>query len=209
MGYLAAIVFLGIGTTTTRAAAKSNPLGTVGIGATLGMARHRTHTHPDGRAFSSEINIRIRALYVLGLEIAYSPTDRLVVQEVELYDSRLKVSALLHLLPTTPTGLYLKAGVGGSGFSRLRFGAAAQSYHAGAGLLTYLGDHLALTGEIMMVLPGSNAWQSNVASLSQQSKRSAASSLSQNQSTSRGITDLSPFVGGSSRRLAVGVRYYW
>lgn len=127
---------------------------TVGVGGRAGYV-----PGPASRSnwFSAGVSVQVRALYVLGAELAFDPYDRFDTRHGTT-ESRFKLSAILHVIPTWPVGLYLKGGVGGDSLKEaVRFASETPSYHAGAGLLVSIW-HVALGLEALAVTSGPNGW---------------------------------------------------
>jgi hypothetical protein len=175
---------------STSTAAASNSWVTLGIGTSLGMS-HSTTASQKTASFSGELSLRARLFHLLGFELAWAPLDRLHENDDLVLDSRLRLSLIANILPTTPLGLHLKAGIGGGGFADLtRFGLDTRSFHLGAGIDYHIGENAVVSPEFLFMVPNIEAW----------------SILRDDQPS----TSLSPasFFGLCNYRFTLSVRYY-
>ncbi len=187
------------------ARADADSLATFGVGATFGMARNTASTDQTQQGFSGEFSLRARFLHIFGVEFAYGPNDGIVdLRTGASYDTRMKLSGLLHFIPTRPVGLYLKAGIGGSSFSEIgRIGKSSTSYHAGTGVLITLGEHVEFGAEYILMIPGYNYWNTD--------PKAVAASIND-----RGATGADAFkpkfqdvVGVVAQRATASIRYFF
>jgi len=130
-----------------KAQADSGSLLTAGFGASLGAQQSFEY---ESSAFI-EGKVRLRALKGLGLEAAYNPM--VLKQDGPKYDSTIKVFGLVHVVPLTPVGAYVKVGVGSADFRTLFKDDLTASYHLGLGANYYFGDNLAVGCEGVASFP--------------------------------------------------------
>jgi len=196
---------------------------TLGVGTTMGMAQHNGSGQAPVRTFTGELSAQARLLYVFGIETSYAPTDRLYNGDRLVYDSRLKLSAVLHIAPTTPVGGYLKAGVGGSRIDdMLTIGKNSESYHAGAGVEVHFKEHWVVGAEVLLMVPGFNRWslmrgvKVNDVGLDQWSTLTAPEAIraleldlnTGSVPTPDVAVSWQDILGGATYRVALSLRYY-
>jgi hypothetical protein len=135
----------------TTAHADSDSLLTVGLGTAIGMTKLDAL---PAQEVGGELKARARVLLGLGAELSYTPTPAGETSQL-VYDNRIRFSGLLYIVPTTPLGAYLKAGIGGEQLGGLfSLTAPTACYHGGAGLDLQLDEHLVLGGEVLWLVPG-------------------------------------------------------
>lgn len=123
---------------------------TVGLGASAGVLQ----SGDDVTRLSHELRAGVRLFRGLGAEVSYNPGGAFA-RGALVYDSILRMSALLYVLPTRPLGGYLKLGLGNQAFSRLtEWTHPSASYHGGVGLELHLNTHVALHSELLLLVPG-------------------------------------------------------
>ncbi len=140
--------------TTTPAHASSTSLLTLGGGPTVGLSHVLPVTGGSTNVVISEMNVRLKMLRVLGFDLNYNMAGETELGHGEVYSSNLRASALLYVVPTSVLSIYLSAGAGASNFNSLTSDSATdKSYHGGAGMEIYVGKHLALSTEFLMLIP--------------------------------------------------------
>lgn len=140
--------------TATPAQAANTSLLTLGGGPTVGLSHVLPVTGGSTNVVVSEMNLRLKLLRVLGFDLNYNMTGEQELGHGEVYSSNLRASALLYVVPTSVLSLYLSAGAGASSFNSLTSDSATdKSYHGGAGMEIYVGKHLALSTEFIMLVP--------------------------------------------------------
>src|SRR5688572_26083882 len=92
----AAMFVIAWGASASSAQAKSDDWFTMGLGANLGMAQHRSQTGMMAPSFVGGAAFEVRLLRVLGMEVAYAPWDQVVQGNQTMLDSRFKLSLALH-----------------------------------------------------------------------------------------------------------------
>ena len=136
------------------AMAGSRSLLTVGAGSTVGLSHVLPVTGGSANAVISEVNIRLKMLRILGIDFSYNMTGEKSFGHGETYVSKMRASALLYVIPTRVMSFYLAGGAGASDFGRLTSRKASEkTYHGGAGIEIYVGKHIALTTEFLMLVP--------------------------------------------------------
>lgn len=127
---------------------------TMALGPNVGITHVMPVTGGENNALVSEINLRLRALTLFGLDFSYNVAGEKSLGKGEVYNSNYRISALLYIIPTKSLSVYLSAGAGGSSLSNFNSDIANdKSYHGGAGLELYVGKHVALTTEFLMLIP--------------------------------------------------------
>ena len=121
----------------------------------------------------------------------------------EVYSSNLRASALLYVVPTSVLSLYLSAGAGASNFSSLTSDSATnKSYHGGAGMEIYVGKHIALSTEFLMLIP-----QVDKIVVSQKPLRiDEMGSLDTGSMTGPNIAD---YISPKNFQLTLGLKYFF
>jgi hypothetical protein len=140
--------------TAAPAMAGSRSLLTVGAGSTVGLTHVLPITGGSANSMVSEVNIRLKMLRILGVDFSYNMTGEKAFGHGETYVSQMRASALLYVIPTRVMSFYLAAGAGASDFGKLTSKKAGdKTYHGGAGLEIYVGKHIALTTEFLVLVP--------------------------------------------------------
>jgi hypothetical protein len=191
------------------AKADSTSLFTVGVGTSVGVSHHSQFQMDAKSNFTSDINVRLRMLHVLGFEFAYSPTDRIEDTSSLVFDSTFRMSAMLYVVPTSPVAAYIKAGIGGGSFSDV-FSVTADSntYFAGFGLDVHIGDHLVIGAEFLFVAPGVGSIRNTLQSYasSELNRFRLADSASNAAPAEPDVTD---FLSFDNYRVGLNVHYYF
>lgn len=144
------------------AAAGSQSLITLGLGTELGVSRHTPIEGGTERAFVSELTLRLRVVKVLGLSFAANLVPARSTGEL-VFTSQYRLSALIYVVPTEHLSLYLSGGYGAQRIDdMITVTGATNTYHAGAGLEVYLGDHIALHVEYLWLVPGASSIEGSV-----------------------------------------------
>lgn len=145
------------------ALATSQSLFTVAVGTELGMNQHNQIEEGTKRSFVSELSLRVRALKFLGASFAYNLTPAPNTGDLA-FTSTFRLSALIYLVPTDTVSFYLSGGLGARKIQDLAtFTGHTNTYHAGAGLEFYVGDHFALHLEYLWLVPGFSSIEDSVA----------------------------------------------
>lgn len=138
----------------TPANADNTSLLTLGGGPTVGLSHVVPVTGGSENSVVSEMNFRLKMLKVLGFDFNYNMTGERQVGHGEVYSSNMRASALLYVLPLDTISLYLAAGAGASNVSDLASDTFSdKSYHGGGGMEIFVGDHMALSAEFLMLIP--------------------------------------------------------
>lgn len=141
------------------ALAEATSLITLGAGANIGLSHSHTTTDSAPQAFSGGLDVELRLLKVIGLGVSYAPWDEIRDDNRPVMSSQLKLSALLHIVPTTPVGFYIKGGIGGADPTTFfQVGAETNSYHGGGGFTIHATGHIVLGIEYLLMIRGHEAW---------------------------------------------------
>lgn len=158
---LALTVALGLAAPPAHAGSQS--LFTLAMGTEFGVNRHVPIEGGSSRSFVSELTVRLRFLKVLGASFAYNLVPVKDTGEL-VFASTYRLSGLLYVVPTEHVSLYLTGGYGAKDIGDMAtVTGSTNTYHAGAGLEVYLGDHIALHVEYLWLVPGSSSIQGSVA----------------------------------------------
>ncbi|MCB9728325.1 MAG: outer membrane beta-barrel protein [Deltaproteobacteria bacterium] len=137
------------------ASATSNSWATLGIGTGLGVLRSAQPEAAAGTSVVSNINMRLKLLRFIGLDLTYAYVSQDDAHEELQFGARLRATALVYLIPAKRIGLYVGAGVGARSFKDLAsLTAASNSYHVGSGLEVHVSPHVTIDGSFFMVVPG-------------------------------------------------------
>ena len=187
----------------TPAQAASTSLLTLGGGPTVGLTHVLPVTGGSTNVVVSEMNVRLKLLKVLGFDLNYNMTGEKELGHGEVYSSNLRASALLYVVPTSVLSLYLSAGAGASNFSSLTSDSATnKSYHGGAGMEIYVGKHIALSTEFLMLIP-----QVDKIVVSQKPLRiDEMGSLDTGSMTGPNIAD---YISPKNFQLTLGLKYFF
>lgn len=159
---LALALLLALSLPARPAAAGSQSLITLGMGTEFGVNRHSPIEGGTARAFVSELTLRLRVVKVLGLSFAYNVVPAKDTGEL-VFTSTYRLSALLYVVPTRHLSLYLSGGYGAQRIGDLiTVTGPTNTYHAGAGLEVYIGDHVALHVEYLWLIPGAASIEGSV-----------------------------------------------
>lgn len=197
------------------AGADSNSMLTAGFGSNVGISSISQLGGETRYGLSNEISLRIRALYVLGVDFGYAPTDSTPPSGDELvFQNGLRLSALLYLIPTPVVAAYTKAGIEGASFGALvSVTDPSNSYHAGGGLDIQLGENLAITVEYLMLFPGFHSVQQQIESWVAQQQATVEAALSRGEDVPGDIGADAPTIGDyispTNFRATLGVRWWF
>lgn len=209
---IAALCFAIALSATGTASADSDSIITAGVGTTLGVTHVTPLNGSSTSLFSNDFSVRMKALYVLGLEFAYSPTDGTSAGEL-VFQNSLRLSGLLYIVPTPHVSAYLKGGIEGDDLGAI-FSVTdpSNAYHVGGGLDIEVGSHFVIGVEFLVLIPGVTSVEGSVESY-------AASEIARAETlTAQGIIptdigadapDVSDFISASNFRFTVGARYYF
>ncbi len=115
-----------------------------------------TDQSASNRSMMGTFGLQLKILRGLGVELGYAPFGTNPQQQTR-FDNPWYGSALIYIVPTSPVGAYLKAGVGNTGIGSLfNVGNATATYHAGGGIEVYVSNHIVLGGEFLMLVPGAS-----------------------------------------------------
>ena len=187
---------------------KSYQMITAGLGSAMGV-NHVSGVLSDGKsAFNLDLNLRVKAAYVLGFEFGYSPTDQRFEHEGLVYGGDLKLSGLLYFVPTRYVSAYAKGGIEATSFGDLfNYNGRTASYHVGGGIDVEIDDNWVIGLEYLMLIPGINSVEKAVEDF-------VNDELVRIQN-SQSVTDIpvlptaGDFISGDNFRFAVSARYYF
>jgi hypothetical protein len=184
--------------------ADSDSLITLGLGQSLGVSHVKPVSGGTANNVVTEFNMRLRMLAVLGVDFNYNMSGEQTVGHGESYSSNYRLSALLYLVPTSVMSLYLSAGAGASELSSLtESDLLNKSYHGGGGLEVYIGSHMSLAAEFLMLIP-----EVEQIVVSQQALRVDASA----RPTGASLVDapeVSDYITPENFQLSLGLKYYF
>ncbi len=198
---------------TSTALADSGSIITAGIGAGLGVSSTSQLGASAQTNFSTDISVRMKALYVLGLELGYSPTDH-SSQNGLVFSNDLRLSMLLYFVPTPVVSAYAKAGIEGDGLGALfSVSDSSNAYHFGGGLDIDVTDNVVIGLEFLMLVPGAASIENSVETLANDTLAQYEAALSAGQVPAGvetpAIPEVGDFISPSNFRLTVGARYYF
>ena len=205
------ITFLATLTFASSAFASSDSLFTVGLGAGMGVNNSTPLFGATTTNFTTELSLKIKTLHVFGFEFGYAPTDSVDQSQSLVFDSTYRISALLYIVPTYPVGFYLKGGLGSGKIDELfQFDAPTTSYHAGAGLDIYVGDHVVIGLEYLLLLPGVGSVRESIATFANDElRRYQERDRSQPYVSEAPPVGVKDFISPTNFRVQVNARYYF
>ena len=209
--YITTILSLATLTVSSTAMAEANGLFTLGLGASYSVTKIQDLNDSNAtETMSPSLSVRLKLLRIFGAELEYSPTVAQKESTDLVMDSAYRASGLLFLLPTQYFGVYGKAGVGSHDLAQLANPMGeTSSFHAGGGFDIHLGDHLALGGELLVLLPGAHSIDT---ALSKHGLRSTNENLGSGVSASpRSPVELqmSDLINTDNYQASVSLRYYF
>ena len=196
---------------STPAMAVSDGLLSFGVGTAVGV-NSTTPLHADAStAFTTELNLKLKALHFLAIEFAYSPTDSVDSKSDLVFDSTFRLSGLLYIVPTYPVNFYLKGGIGAGEISEIfSVDASTNSYHAGAGLDVHVGDHFVLGAEFLLLIPGVKSIKNTIETYANEEvKRYQSRDRSAPYQSSEEQLEVADFISPENFRVALTARYFF
>jgi len=144
------------------ARADGSSIVTLGVGSGLGVHKASGPGEPANTAFINQANLRLKFLWILGLDYALDlgKDDGLVATaEGDLhYRAKMRLTALVYPYSGNDLAFYIGAGIGGSKVAELvKTDAAANSYHGGLGFEFHLGPHISVDTSFMLIAPGARS----------------------------------------------------
>lgn len=209
MARLAVHTALAIAATTllvgTSAHADGSSIVTVGVGAGLGIHKTEQAGTQSSTAFVNQANIRLKALYFLGLDLSYdmSRNDDLVTIDPAALrtQAKMRLNGLLYPYAGETVAFYLGGGVGGTSFDELfTTTRAGNSYQVGAGMEFHFNEHVSLDMSFYMIIPGTRSIET-----SQVAQLDAALSTGKGDAVSsiRNQTGVADFVSAKNHEFMV------
>ncbi len=192
---------------TSPAQAGVTSLLTGSVGTQLGVSHTKQVETAAKSDLVSELEFTMRVLRVLAVEFAYNPTAPENLDNELVFHSRVRLAGHLHFIPLDVFSMYMSAGLGSEnfdGFSSLT--ADTNSYQGGLGAEVYIGDHVAIGAEYLMVVPGIRSIQHNVVA---NALESSLGGLDNGEVSTTEQVQASQFISPSNFQATVGVRYYF
>ncbi len=204
-----AICLVTAATVSSPARADNYQLFSAGVGTTLGGSHVEAPSGRSESAFSSELSLRMRALYVLGLDFAYAPIDGSTRTDGLVFGNALRLSALLYVVPTEWVQIYGKVGLEADDIAGLfTIDDNSNAYHAGGGMEVPVTDNWVLSLEFLMLIPGLASVEDHVGgSVEEQIAR--VRTAGEAALADSAIPEVGDYVSGANFRLSAGVRYYF
>lgn len=201
--FLATMVVVGLVGAGTPCLGSSSSWLTLGVGSSVGVAHSTATTGVAQNSFLSELNLRLRMLKLFGVDLNYNMPGEKSIGTGETFASNFRLSALLFLVPTRWFSLYLSAGAGGTSLGDVfSSGLTGKSFHAGGGLEIYAGQHVAIAGEFLMVVPD----VTRVVVSHQPLRVDEAGQLDWGETSSPSWSD---YVGPQNYQFSFALRYYF
>ncbi len=192
--------------------AKPNPMINAGVGTTMGVSHVTPLSGGTTSSFSNDFSIRMKALYVLGLEFGLSPTDSTPTGDL-VFQNSLRLSGLIYILPTPHVSAYFKGGIEGDDLGAIfSTNDPSNAYHLGGGIDIELGHNVVLGLEFLVLIPGKNSVEKSVESyVNGEADRVAALAAQGIVPTDVGADapEVSDFISASNFRFTLGARYYF
>lgn len=147
-----------VAVTAAGARADNDSIVTLGVGSGVGIHKAGAPGEDEQTAFVNQANVRLKALYILGLDYAYDLAHdrKLNTPSAELqYQAKMRLTGLVYPYAGEQLAFYLGGGVGGTSLGEV-FGMAGDglSYHAGFGFEFHLAKHMSIDMSLMFVAPG-------------------------------------------------------
>jgi hypothetical protein len=137
------------------AGAASNSLLTAGVGAQYSYVSPDVASNPDAAGHQYGLVGRVKVLRFLGVEGVAQFDQDPKTQERRHLSPRFQLGAMLNLIPTSYFNLFAVAGLGAYRAGDLfNLDGRTTSFHGGPGLEVYLGDHVAVGGDVRFRVPG-------------------------------------------------------
>jgi hypothetical protein len=188
----------------------SNPIKsilTASIGTQLGMTHTQQLEATPQMEFVTELEVQVKLFTFLGVELTYNPSALENEPGNLAFNSRLRLTGQLYFLPTDVLSLYLAGGIGADDFNGLAtLTADSNTYHGGIGAEFYIGEHVAIGAEYLMVVPGVRSIQKTVVA------QALESGLIENGGNVEALyDDMNPtdFISPSNFQVTIGARYYF
>jgi hypothetical protein len=195
---------------TSTAYAGSDSIMTLGIGTSMGVTQQTPYGGTAQAAFTNDLTVRARMLHIFGVEMAYSPTDRMETTSELVFTGQFRASALLYVIPTSPVALYLKAGIGAESLGDVfKIDAPSNSYHAGAGLDVQLGDHFVLGTEFLLLAPGITSVKNTLKNFAEQELNRYQMEGAEATAAAPKTPSIGDFLSASNFRVGVTAHYYF
>jgi len=182
-----------------------------GVGTSVGVSHVEPYLGEAASAFSTDLTLRARALYIIGLELGVSPTDSKPANGL-VFQNILRLSGLLFVVPTRWVSVYAKGGIEGDSIAALfSVEDPSNAYHVGCGVDVAIGSNFVVNLEWLVLIPG-------IESIRRLAEEVVARETARYQTAALAgtypdglpeIPDAGDFVSASNFRLTAGVRYYF
>ncbi len=194
--------------------ADSTSLITTGFGAGFGFSSHTQANGVTTTGFSNELSLRFKALYILGAELAYSPTDGFTGAESDMvFQNELRFSGLLYFVPTPYVSAYAKVGIEGDSLKAVfTVLDPSNSYHGGGGLDVEITDNIVVQVEFLVLVPGAHSIEQEVSTYIEEETARTQAALKTGDvpgDVGAGAPEVSDFINGSNYRFTIGARYFF
>ncbi len=140
------------------AIAASNSVVTVGAGAQYGFVSGEVaRAHDDAPEHQYGLLARLKIVRFIGLEIATQLDHDPKTQRGRLLSPRIQIALMANLFPSDYVNIFVVGGFASHDFGDLFDpNGRTTSYHVGSGLEFFLGDHLAVGGDIRARIPNAD-----------------------------------------------------
>lgn len=200
-------VLLGLLLVSSSVQAGVTSMVTGSVGTQLGVSHTRQIDAQAESDIVSELEVTMKLFRFLGMELAYNPAAPNNKQNELVFHSRLRLAGQLHLIPLDVFSMYLSAGLGAEDFTGFSsFTEDTNAYHGGVGAEVFIGEHVAIGAEYLMVVPGIRSIQHNVVSNALEATLGDGDSPSLTQTSDLNAGD---FVSPSNFQATLGLRYYF
>ena len=207
MRTLISSVLLALVLISTSAQAGVTSLITGSVGTQFGVSHTRQINDQAESDLVSELELTMKLFRFIGMELAYNPAAPNNQQNELVFHSRLRLAGQLHLIPLNVFSMYVSAGLGAEDFTGFSsFTEDTNAYHGGLGAEVFIGEHVAIGAEYLMVVPGIRSIQHNVVSNALEATLGDGDSPSMTQTADLNAGD---FISPSNFQATLGLRYYF
>lgn len=207
MNKFTVLALAGLLLTASTAQAKVTSLVTGSVGTQLGVSHTQQLNEAAQADLVSELEVTMKLFRILALELAYNPAAPENAQNELVFHSRVRLAGQIHFIPLDVFSMYLSAGLGAQGFEG--FASVTEdtnSYQGGVGAEVFIGEHMAIGAEYLMVVPGIRSIQHNIVSNALEATLGGGTEGEVSQVGGMSPTD---FISPSNFQTTVGLRYYF
>jgi len=191
----------------TSAEAGVTSLVTGSVGTQLGVSHTSQVGEQPQSDLVSELELTMKLFRFLAMEVAYNPAAPNNENNELVFHSRLRLAGQLHVIPLDVFSMYLSAGLGAEDFEGFSsFTEDTNAYHGGVGAEVFIGEHMAIGAEYLMVVPGIRSIQHNVVSNALEATLGEGGSPQMAQTEGMSASD---YVSPSNFQATLGLRYYF